>query len=177
MKFPVRKGFWDKFPGSGAATATDFVLPWGYPISMIIIEVAAAIPENKISMFVDNDLAQDAKPADNTAKFPKKKIITDIIIAPTKVSPNTHSQDYLNQDEADTNMEYDRLLVEISVSRPVSYSICKVANTKLPQYTHFQDYLSQNSSINEPTEEAGHEQGDGGADAEDQCIEGGEVKT
>ena len=110
----------------------------------------------------------------NTAKFSKKKIPPDIITTPTKVSPNTHSQDYPNLDEADTNMEYDRLLVDISVSRPVSYSICKVANTKLPQDTQSQDYLSQNSSINEPTEEVGYEQGDGGADAENQCIEGGE---
>ena len=36
MKFPVGKGFSDKFPGSSAATATDFVLFWGYPISIII---------------------------------------------------------------------------------------------------------------------------------------------
>ena len=77
-----------------------------YPMSMLSIEVAAAIPKNKISEMVDNVLAQEAKPADKTTKFAKKKIPPDIITAFTKVSPNTESQDYLNQDEADTNVEY-----------------------------------------------------------------------
>ena len=70
-------------------------------------------------------------------------------------------------------MEYDGLLIENSVSRPASDSIYKVAYTKLPPDTKSQDYLNQNSSIKEPTEEAGHEQGDCGADAEDQCFDGG----
>ena len=105
-----------------------------YPFSMLSIEVAAAIPGNKICEMV---------------------------------SPNTHSQDYLNQDESDNNVEYNMLLAEISVNRPVSDSHYKAANTKLPPDTHSQDYLSQNSSIEEPTEEASYEQGngiDGGAD-------------
>ena len=79
-----------------------------YPMSMLSIEVAAAIPKNKISEMVDNVLAQEAKPADKIAKFPKEKIPPDIITASTKVSPNTDSQDYLNQDEADTNVEYPK---------------------------------------------------------------------
>ena len=46
-----------------------------------------------------------------------------------------HSQDYLNNDEAVTYVDYDGMPVAISFSRPISNSIDNVDGTKLSQHT------------------------------------------